>query len=277
MTARSILITGCSSGIGYDAAHMLNQRGWRVFATCRKPEDAERLKAEGLESWSLDYESAESIGEGVDEALTRTGGTLDAVFNNGAYALPGLLEDLPTDGLRAIFETNFFGQHELTRRVIPAMRAQGHGRILVNSSILGFTALPWRGAYNSTKYALEGYCDTLRREMAGTNIHVVLIQPGPITAKIRVNSIPHFEKWIDPEASARADEYESKLKPRLYKMSQERDLFELPASAVSRVVWDALNMPNPRPRYRVTTATKAAAIGRRLFSTRLMDRILRNQ
>ena len=277
MTSRSILITGCSSGIGYDAAHFLNQRGWRVFATCRKAEDTERLVAEGLESWQLDYDSADSIGAAVDEALDRTGGTLDAVFNNGAYALPGLIEDLPTEGLREIFETNFFGQHELTRRVIPVMREQGQGRILVNSSILGFAALPWRGAYNSTKYALEGYCDTLRREMAGTNIHVVLIQPGPITAKIRENSIPHFEKWIDPKGSARADEYETRLKPRLYRMSQERDLFELPASAVSRVVWDALNMPNPRPRYRITTPTKIAAIGRRLLSTRLMDRILKNQ
>lgn len=277
MAHRSILITGCSSGIGYDAAHFLAGRGWRVFATCRKAEDAARLRDEGLESWELDYDDASSIGAAVDEAVSRTGGTLDAVFNNGAYALPGLLEDLPTEGLREIFETNFFGQHELTRRVIPIMRAQGHGRILVNSSILGFAALPWRGAYNSTKYALEGYCDTLRREMYGTKIHVVLIQPGPITAKIRENSIPHFEKWIEPDASARFEDYEKRLKPRLYKVSQERDLFELPARAVSKVVWDALNMPNPRPRYRITTPTKAAAIGRRLFSTRLMDRILKNQ
>lgn len=277
MAKRSILITGCSSGIGYDVAHTLAQRGWRVFATCRKEEDVARLIEEGLESWLLDYEDDATVGAALDEALRRTGGTLDALFNNGAYALPGLLEDLPTDGLRAIFETNFFGQHELTRRVIPIMRAQGHGRILVNSSILGFAALPWRGAYNSTKYALEGYCDTLRREMSGTNIHVVLIQPGPITAKIRENSIPHFEKWIAPEDSARADDYRSKLIPRLYSVAKERDLFELPASAVTRVVWDALNMPNPRPRYRITTPTKAAAIGRRLLSTRLMDRILKNQ
>ncbi|MXQ08057.1 SDR family NAD(P)-dependent oxidoreductase [Alphaproteobacteria bacterium GH1-50] len=270
----TILITGCSSGIGYDAAHGLARSGWRVFATCRKETDAERLRSEGLESWRLDYEDEDSIAAGLDEALSRTGGTLDALFNNGAYAIPGLVEDMPTGALRAIFETNVFGQHELARRVLPVMRAQGHGRILFNSSILGFTALPWRGAYNSTKYALEGYCDTLRREMRGTGIHVILIQPGPITALIRQNSIPHFEKWFVPAASARADEYETKLKPRLYKLGNERDPFELPASAVTRAVKRALTAKNPRARYRITLPTKIAAIGKRLLPTRLQDRIL---
>ena len=270
----TILITGCSSGIGYDAAHGLTRAGWRVFATCRKDSDMERLTAEGLESWRLDYEDEDTIGAALDEALSRTGGRLDAVFNNGAYAIPGLVEDMPTGALRAIFETNVFGQHDLTRRAIKVMRAQGYGRILFNSSILGFTALPWRGAYNSTKYALEGYCDTLRREMRGTGIHVVLIQPGPITALIRQNSIPHFEKWFDAAASARADEYESKLKPRLYKLADTPDPFELPASAVTRVVERALTARSPRARYRITTPTKVAALGKRLLPTRLQDFIL---
>ncbi|RZV99314.1 MAG: SDR family NAD(P)-dependent oxidoreductase, partial [Rhodobacteraceae bacterium] len=179
---KSILITGCSSGIGHDAAHGLVQRGWRVFATCRKAEDCDRLRAEGLESFRLDYEDEDSIGAALNEALSLTGGTLDAVFNNGAYGIPGLLEDMPRDALRAIFETNFFGQHDLTRRVIPVMRAQGHGRILMNSSILGFAALKWRGAYNSTKFAMEGWSDTLRMELHSSNIRVILIEPGPITS-----------------------------------------------------------------------------------------------
>jgi len=171
----SILITGCSSGIGYDCAHYLAAEGWQVFATCRKPQDVARLQSEGLESFVLDYDDDQSITDGVAEALRRSGGTLDALFNNGAYGIPGLLEDLPRDALRANFETNFFGQHELTRQVIPIMRAQGHGKILMNSSVLGIVALPWRGSYNSTKFAMEGWADTLRLELRGTGIHVVAI------------------------------------------------------------------------------------------------------
>lgn len=272
---KTILITGCSSGIGYDAAHGLNRKGWRVFATCRKPEDCARLVAEGLESFPLDYESRESIDAAVAETLKRTGGTLDAVFNNGAYGIPGLLEDLPSDALRAIFETNFFAQHELTRQLIPVFRKQGHGRILMNSSVLGFAALPWRGAYNSTKFAMEGWADTLRLELAGTNIHVVLIEPGPITSLIRENSIPHYEKWIDSDNAARRDEYKSKLEKRLYRATVDKpDPFELPASAVTAVVHDALTLLRPKPRYRITTPTKVFAVLKRILSTRMLDRIL---
>lgn len=273
VSQKSILITGCSSGIGYDAAHGLTKRGWRVFATCRKPEDCARLESEGLESFPLDYASEDSVKAAVDETLSRTGGTLDAVFNNGAYGIPGLLEDLPRDAMRAIFEANFFGQHDLTRRLIPTMRNQGHGRILMNSSVLGFVTLTWRGAYNATKFAMEGWSDSLRLEMRGTGIHVIVIQPGPITSDIRLKSQGPFERWITPETSARADEYESKLKPRLY-APRSKDPFELPASAVTKVVHRALIHPNPRPKYRVTTPTKALAIAKRLLSTRMLDRIL---
>lgn len=273
-TRKSILITGCSSGIGYDCAHGLAKRGWRVFATCRRPEDCARLGHEGLESFVLDYDDEASIGTALDEALSRTGGTLDALFNNGAYGIPGLLEDMPRDALRAIFETNFFGQHDLTRRVVPVMRAQGHGRILMNSSILGFAALQWRGAYNATKFAMEGWADTLRMELAPSNIQVILIEPGPVTSDIRKKSIPHFEKWIDWQTSARKDHYESRLKPRLYDDSGTPDRFELPASAVTRAVHDAITLANPRPRYRITTPTKLAAGLKRMLSTRMMDRVL---
>lgn len=274
-TMKTILITGCSSGIGHAVAHGLQDRGWRVFATCRAAEDCARLESEGLESFPLDYDNVESIAAAVSETLSRSGGRLNAVFNNGAFGIPGLLEDLPTDALRAIFETNFFGQHELTRRVIPAMREQGHGRILMNSSVLGFVGLTWRGAYNSTKFAMEGWADTLRQELHGTNIHVSLIEPGPIASEIRRKSIPHFEKWIDAAASARASEYETRLKPRLYKSDTVRDRFELPASAVTDVVERALTSTTPRPRYRITTPTKAIYLVKRLVTTRTLDRILR--
>jgi NAD(P)-dependent dehydrogenase (short-subunit alcohol dehydrogenase family) len=273
MTQKSILITGCSSGIGYDAALTLKNRGWRVFATCRAQTDCDRLQAEGFESFPLDYTDQTSMETALATCLERTGGTLDALFNNGAYGIPGAVEDLPTDALRAIFETNLFGYHELTRLVIPVMRAQGHGRILNCSSVLGFATLRWRGAYNATKFAMEGLTDTLRIEMRDTPLHFILIEPGPITSKIRQNSIPHFEKWINWQASPRKDHYEATLIKRLYE-DNGPDTFELPASAVSAKIVHALENPKPRPRYFITTPTYAMAILKRLLPTRAMDAIL---
>ncbi len=271
---RSILITGCSSGIGHHAAHALVVRGWRVFATCRKPEDAARLREEGLESLALDLTDTGSITSALQEVLSRTEGRLDALFNNGAYAIPGATEDLPTDALRAIFETNLFGWHELTRQVIPVMRAQGHGRIVQNSSVLGLAALRWRGAYVASKFALEGLSDVLRLELAGTGIHVSLIEPGPVTSRIRENSIPHFERWIDWQASARADQYRDELLARLYE-PRGPDFFELPPEAVTRRLIHAIEARRPRPRYYVTTPTLLLGTARRLLPTRLLDMILR--
>jgi NAD(P)-dependent dehydrogenase (short-subunit alcohol dehydrogenase family) len=270
MGQRVVLITGCSSGIGYDAAHHMARRGWRVLATCRKPEDCARLDGEGLESFQLDYASEDSIAAAVDEALARTGGRIDAVFNNGAFAVPGAVEDLPRDALRVIFETNLFGVHDLTVRLIPHFRRQGHGRIVNCSSVLGFAALKWRGAYVATKFAMEGLTDVLRLEMRDTGVKVILIEPGPITSRIRANSIPHFERFIDWEASPRAEQYRTILLKRLYKRDG-KDMFELPASAVSAVLARALEAANPAPRYLVTTPTWIMAAARRLLPTRALD------
>jgi NAD(P)-dependent dehydrogenase (short-subunit alcohol dehydrogenase family) len=271
---KSILITGCSSGIGYDAALGLAARGWRVFATCRQEADCERLRGEGLESFRLDYADEDSIAAALAEALKRTGGTLDALFNNGAFACPGAAEDLPRGALREIFEANLFGWHDLTRRVIPVMRAQGHGHIVNCSSVLGFVAARWRGAYVATKFALEGLTDVLRIEMADTPIRVVLIEPGPIATLIRRNAIPHFERWIDWRASARREEYEATLLKRLYGEGGKKDRFELPPSAVTAALVRALESPRPKARYRVTTPTRIAAVLRRVLPTRLLDRVL---
>ncbi|NVK07270.1 MAG: SDR family NAD(P)-dependent oxidoreductase, partial [Marivivens sp.] len=197
MTQKTILITGCSSGIGYDAAHGLREAGWHVFASCRKAEDCDRLKAQGFDAPQIDLADPESIRSGLAEVLAATGGTLDALYNNAAFACPGAVEDLPAGALREIFETNLFGTHDLTREVIKVMRAQDHGRIINCSSVLGLVGLSWRGAYVSTKFALEGLTDVLRIEMRDTPIKIILIEPGPITSKIRANAIPHFEKWID--------------------------------------------------------------------------------
>lgn len=272
MAGKTLLITGCSSGIGLNAALGMRERGWRVFASCRKPEDCARLREAGFESPLIDYQDEATIASGLKEVLEATQGRLDALFNNGAFASPGLIEDMPTDGLRAIFEANFFGWHTLTRQVIPVMRAQGAGRIVQNSSILGFVSQPWRGAYVSTKYAIEGLTDTMRLEMVGTGIELILIEPGPVTSRIRENAIAHFERWIDVENSARAADYDA-LKQRLYH-STGPDQFELPEEAVTKRLIHALESPSPRARYYVTTPTYLAGALKRLLTTRALDRIL---
>lgn len=270
---KSILITGCSSGIGLDAAKSLRTRGWRVFAACRQQADCDRLIADGFESPRIDYCEEDSIQNGLDAVLSATGGTLDALFNNGAHQMAGLVEDLPSDGLRAIFQANLFGWHELTRRVIPIMRTQGHGHIVQCSSGLGFVAIPWRGAYTATKHALEGLSDTLRIELRGTGIHVVLIEPGPITTMFREKGIPYFEKYIDWKNSPRRADYEAHLMPRMYKGTGP-DRFELPASAVTAKLVRALDSATPNPRYYVTTATYIGGYLKRVLSSRMVDRIV---
>jgi len=271
---RTVLITGCASGIGNHAARTLRDRGWRVFATCRKAEDCARLEAEGLESFRLDYEDGASIAAGFDEAMARSGGRLDALFNNGAYALPGAAEDVPVEGMRAIFEANFFGWHALTRLAIPVMRRQGHGRILMTSSVLGLAALRMRAAYVSTKFALEGYTDTLRLELRGSPIHVVLIEPGPVKTRIRENARAHYERWIDRDGTHWAQFYREVLEPRLYKERPPPDPFERSCEATSKKVVQALESRRPRPRYYVTTPTYIVGTLRRLLPTRWLDHIL---
>ncbi len=266
-------MTGCSSGIGYDAAHTLSRRGWRVLATCRQQSDCNRLKAEGLESFVLDYASEESVAAAARHALEITDGQLLALYNNGAFAIPGAVEDLPRDALRSIFETNLFGQFDLINHLLPTMKANGRGRVVNCSSVLGLVALKYRGAYNATKFAMEGLTDTLRLENLSTPIHFSLIEPGPIETRIRENSIEHFERWIDCEKSAHRDRYEQHLKPRLYLTEKTRDRFELPPSAVTGKLIHALENPKPRARYYVTKPTYAAGFLKRVLSTHLLDRI----
>lgn len=271
---KSILITGCSSGIGYDAAHGMRAAGWRVFASCRKQADCDRMIAEGFDAPLIDYADSDTVKSGLAQVLDTTGGTLDALFNNGAFGSPGAIEDLPRGALREIFETNVFGVHELSALVIPVMRAQGSGRIVQNSSVLGLVAMRWRGAYVSTKFALEGLTDTLRIEMADTDIKIITIEPGPVTSEIRQKSIPHFERWIDWKKSPRKDQYENGLLKRLYE-DRGPDQFELPASAVTAKLLKAVTHPNPKPRYYVTTPTYLMGFLRRILPSRALDWVLR--
>ncbi|MFD2166161.1 SDR family oxidoreductase [Thalassotalea euphylliae] len=272
MSTKSILITGCSTGIGLDAALTLNARGYRVFATARKAEDVELLTSKGLDAFQLDYSDFDTIKNTVDKVLEKTGGTLDFLFNNGAYGQPGALEDLPTEALKAQFDTNVFGWHELTRLVIPVMRKQGHGRIVQCSSVLGFVSMSYRGAYNASKYALEGLTDTLRLELKDANIDVLLIEPGPINTQFRANALKAFNAHIDAENSVHHTEY-MKQKDRLESETSTAK-YTLEPIDVTRALIHALESKKPKLRYRVTVPTKMMAVLKRLLPTRWLDSIL---
>ncbi len=269
---KSILITGCSSGIGLYAAQQLQQRGYQVFATARNTEDTERLKQIGLNSLQLDLNDSLSIKNAVIRILEQTNGELYALFNNGAYGLPGAIEDLNRDALRAQFESNVFGTHELTTLVLPIMRKQGYGRIIQNSSILGFAAMPYRGAYNASKFALEGLSDTLRQELAGSGIQISLIEPGPIMSNFRKNALKAFNAYIDTENSLHKKQYASMLQ-RLEKEGPAAP-FTLGPDAVYKKLLHALEARRPQARYYVTTPTYIMGFLKRILSSRMMDRVL---
>ena len=270
--AKSILITGCSSGIGLCVARGLRERGYRVFASARKAQDVERLQDEGFESLQLDLDDSASIQKAVEEVKEKTNGQLYALFNNAAYGQPGAVEDLNRQTLRAQFETNLFGAIELTNQIIPMMRKQGKGRIIQNSSVLGLTVLPYRGAYNASKFALEGITDTLRLELHGSGIDVCLIEPGPIESRFRKNAFEAYKRNIDKTQSVHREHYQA-TEARLTKEGPAVP-FTLPPEAVLRRVIHALEHPRPKIRYYVTFPTYLFATLRRILSYRLLDRVL---
>lgn len=269
---RSVLVTGCSSGIGYCVAHGLHERGYNVIASARKTEDVKKLQEEGLQCIQLDLDDSHSIDNAVKETLQLGNGKIYALFNNAAYGQPGAVEDLSRDILRQQFETNLFGTVELTNKILPTMREQGSGRIIQNSSVLGLITLRYRGAYNASKFAMEGLTDTLRQELDETNIHVSLILPGPIKSRFRANAFAAFQKNIQSENSAHEDIYQ-KIEQRLQKQAGVMP-FVLPPEAVLKKVIHALESSRPKPRYYVTVPTYLFGFLRRLLSTRALDRVL---
>ncbi len=269
---KTILITGCSSGIGYCVAHGLKQRGYRVIATARRQESVDQLNNEGFESMQLDLSESESIQQAFKQIMLLTDGKLYALFNNGAFGLPGAVEDLTRENLKHQFETNVFGWLELTNLVIPVMRNQGFGRIIQNSSVLGFVTMPFRGAYNASKYAIEGLSDTLRLELKNTNIHISLIEPGPIISQFRANAVKAMLQHINIENSVHREKYLGVLE-RLNKEGPAAP-FTLPPEAVLKRVIYALESKKPKPRYYVTFPTYLFGFLKRILSHRQMDAIL---
>ena len=268
---RTILITGCSSGIGRCAALGMQARGWRVFATARKRQDIAALKADGLDALYLDYSEEDSIAAAFDTVLTATGGRLDALFNNGAYAQPGALEDVSTSVLRAQFEANFFGWHELTRRVVPIMRRRAHGRIIMCSSVLGLIAMGFRGSYVTTKFAVEAYSDTLRIELENSGVVVSVIEPGPIRTRLTANALAMARRNIDVEGSIHADYYRRRLRAM---ETGGVTTGELGPEAVLKALVHACESGKPRPQYFVTWPTHAMGALRRVAPKRPLHAFL---
>jgi short-subunit dehydrogenase len=274
MIQKIVFITGCSTGIGYTCAVELKKIGYRVICSARKEDDVQRLVEEGFESLRLDLADSNSIQQAVKQLVVMTDGKVDALFNNGAFGQPGAVEDLTRDVLRNQFETNFFGTHELTNLIIPLMRQQGHGRIIYNSSVLGFVAMKYRGAYNASKFALEGLVDTLRIELYGVNIQLSLIEPGPITSHFRKNAFALYQENIDPSSSFHQATYQA-MEERLQKEGPAAP-FTLPAEAVAKKLIHALESKKPKVRYYVTFPTYLFGFLKRILPAAWLDVLLRS-
>lgn len=268
----TVFITGASSGIGYYCAIALKNEGYSVIASCRRQEDVEQLRSEGIPCVQMDLADSASIQRGVKEFFALSQGRIYALFNNGAYGQPGAVEDLTRDALRQQFETNVFGWCELTNLLLPTMLQQGYGRIIQNSSVLGFAAMPFRGAYVASKFALEGISDTLRLELRGTGIFVSLIEPGPIRSLFRKNALQALLDNVDIANSRHAQPYQAAI-ARL-KKTGNASRFTLDPDAVCKKVLHALEARSPKTRYRVTLPTHLFSFLKRVSSDKMLDRLL---
>ena len=273
MKTKNILITGCSSGIGKNVAITLHNKGWRVFATCRSKTDCTFFTKLGIESFPLDLLKEESINCAVNLVKEKTKSQLDVLFNNGAYAIPGAIQDIPRSAMREIFEVNVFGQIDLINRCIPLMMNSDYPKIINCSSVLGFISLPYRGLYSATKYSIEALTDALRRENYDSKIKFVLIQPGPINTDIKKKSVKHFEKWIDWKKSIHKKTYENRVIKRLYDNNYKNSFnsYELQPNEVTKILINILNLKKPKARYKITIQTKIAQIMTKLLPTNTLD------
>lgn len=271
MIEKSILITGCSSGIGLCAATKLKNRGYRVFATARQPEDVAALIAQGFESLLLNLNDSHSIRQALDDILSRTKGTLYALFNNAAYLLAGAVEDITRDMIRAQFETNVFGPMELTRLVLPVMRRQGYGRIIQNSSILGIIPMSYCGAYNASKFALEGFSSTLRQELRGTPIHVSILVPGPISSKLREHALKHYQTTLKQQpSSAHLPVYQKMEQTYFNPEHSDRRLMQAPDTVMKQLI-HALESPHPNAHYYIGMPARLFGFLRRILPDNALD------
>lgn len=269
---KSILITGCSSGIGLEAARTLKARGWRVLATARKANDLERIEREiGVETVPLELADGSSIARCAEMVLDRTSGRLGALYNNAAYGVIGAMEDITGDVLRRHLEVNVIGPHELTRQIIPAMRANGSGRIVNCSSVLGLVSGPFRGPYCASKFALEALTDSMRQELAGSGISVSTLEPGPIRSEFLATTIATFKANVDIKRSVYRKTYERRL-AAMENDTQSR--FKLGPEAVVKKLVHALESPRPRAHYKISPHTHIIAALKRVLPRSAIDALM---
>ena len=268
----TVLVTGCSSGIGYHVAKRLKERGYNVYTTARKDEDVQRLIDEGFKCLKLDYSDSESVQDLANELMLLVGTNLYGVFHNGAYGQPGAVEDLSRKTIEKQFATNVFGWMELNNRLIVLMRHNNRGRIIFNSSVLGLIALPFRGAYNASKYAIEGFADTLRLELSDSNVKVSLIEPGPIESRFRPNALQALKDNVNMGDSVHRDRYKRTLS-RLAKEGNV-DPYTLSPEAVFEKVIHALESDAPKAHYYVTKPTYIMGTLKRLLPAKWMDKFI---
>ena len=269
---QNILITGCSSGIGLETALILKENGIKVYASARKEKDVEMLQNLGFETFKIDVRNKDEIINAFNKIL-KNDLKLDAVFNNAGFGQPGAVEDLSVEVLKEQFDTNFFGLHEVTIQTMKIFRTQGFGKIIQHSSVLGIISLKYRGAYNASKYAIEGLNDTLRQEVMGSNIFISTVNTGPVSSKFRENALKKFNENITIEGSFFEETYKKELKTRLG-TKEDKAPFNLPASSVAKVILKIMESKKPKPRYYVTTATHILGFLKRVLSTSSMDRLL---
>jgi len=269
----SVLISGCSSGIGLDTAMFLKNKGYDVIATARNDAAVYFLKQKGFKAINLDVNSSLSINEAVSKAvLMADENGIEVLINNAGYGQPGALEDLSREHFREQFETNVFGLVELTNTVLPYMREQNHGQIINISSVLGFVSLPFRGAYSASKYAVEAISDTYRFELADTPITVSLIEPGPIKSRFRQTCIEKTLEAIDIEKSHFKKTYKKMIKQQENAKPQR---FTLGGEAVAKKIVKAMNARVPKPRYQVTFPTHLMYFLKRILSSSQLEFLLK--
>lgn len=268
-----LLVTGASSGIGLEIALSLQQYGYRVLATARKDDDLQRLTSLGLKALPLELADEQSVADLAAQVIKLCSGDLYGLINNAAYGQPGAVEDISRTALEKQFAVNLFGTHQLTCELLPALQTGQGGRIITISSVLGLVAFPWQGAYNASKYALEGLTDTLRLELHDSPVKVSLIEPGPIRSRFRGNALNAFNDDVDWQNSQHADNYQRIS--NYYSASDHPTPFTGDPLLVVKRVRHALQAARPQPRYYVTVPTYVLATCRRLLPHRAMDWLLR--
>ena len=272
--SRSVLITGCSSGIGKATASFLAQRGYKVWATARKRESLAELEAVGCKTLSLDVLSDKSM-EAAVRTVEAEDGAVGVLVNNAGYSQSGAIEAVPMERVRAQFETNVFGLVRLTQLALPKMRAQRWGRIVNLSSMGGKLVFPGGGYYHATKYAVEAISDALRFEVRGFGIGVVLIEPGLIKSGFSEAALSQMEP-----SSAAADPYAAfhEAVARATKESYEKGplaRFTGVPEDVAKVIQKAIEADRPKARYTVSGSAKILLTQRKLLSDKTWDRFLR--